>query len=87
MQRHATKVTTTNRTSKDKDVTFMGISHHCFVLITPREDTPKCLFSIKVVSSLGSIQFLRYLQKEWVLNMQVCPKLVFHKIAPIAADC
>ena len=64
MQRHATKVTTINRTSKDKGVTFAGISHNCFVPTTPRADTPKCIFSIKVVSLFDAIQFLRYFQEE-----------------------
>ena len=87
MERHATKVTSINRTSKDKGVAFTGISHNRFVLPTPRAHTPECFFPIEVVSSLNPIQSMRHLQKEWILNMQICSKLVSHKIAPIVTDC
>ena len=87
MERYATKVTTINGTSKDKGIAFTGISHNRFVLPTSRAHTPKCFFSIEVVSSLYPIQFARHLQKEWILNMQICSKFVSHKITPIVTDC
>jgi len=87
MERHATKVTTINGTSKDKGVAFTGISHNRFVLPTSRAHTPECFFSIETVSAFNPIQFVRHLQKEWILNAQICSKLVSHKITPIVADC
>ena len=87
MERHATKVTTINRTGKDKGVAFTGVSHNCFVLPTPGANTPECFFSIEVVSSFDPIQFVRHFQKEWILNMQACPESISHKMTPIVANC
>ena len=87
MERHATKITTINGTSKDKGVAFTGITHYCFVLPAFWAHTPESLLSIEVVSSLYPIQFVRHFQKEWILNMQICSELVSHKITPIVTNC
>ena len=87
MERQATEVTTINGTSKDKGVAFTGITHHCFVLPAFWAHTPECLLSIEVVSSPYPIQFMRHLQKKWILNMQICSKFVSHKITYIVTGC
>jgi hypothetical protein len=57
------------------------------VLPTSRAHTPKCFFSIEVISAFNPLQFVRHLQKEWILNMQVCSELVSHKVTLIVTNC
>ena len=84
---HTSEITTITRTSKDKGVTFTGITHYCFVLPAFWAHTPEWLLSIEVVSSPYPIQFVRHFQKEWMLNMQICSEPVSHKIALIVTNC
>ena len=87
MERHANEITTINGTSKDKGAAFTGVANNRFVLPAPGAYTPECFFPIEVVSSFNPIQSMRHLQKEWILNMQICSKFVSHKITPIVTDC
>jgi len=79
---HTPQVTTFNWASKDEGVSCSGISHNCFALTAPRANTPECLLSIEVVSTLYPIQFVRHFQKGWILNMNICSKIVSHKDCP-----